>query len=49
MDGPIFPGPDGQQLDRHGAARMVRRLARPARITKPVGPHTLGTRIANRD
>jgi integrase/recombinase XerD len=37
VEGPIFFGPDGQRLDRHGAARVVRR----ARITKPVGPHTL--------
>ena len=33
-EGPIF-------LDRHGAARIVRRLARRAGITKRVGPHTL--------
>jgi len=38
-DGPIFCGPDGQRLDRHGAARVVRRVARRAGITKPVGPH----------
>jgi integrase/recombinase XerD len=41
VDGPIFRSPDGQQLDRHGAARVVRRVARRAGITKPVGPHTL--------
>jgi integrase/recombinase XerD len=41
LDGPIFFGPDGQRLDRHGAARVVRRVARRAGITKPVGPHTL--------
>ena len=41
MDGPIFYGPDGLRLDRHGAARVVRRVARRAGITKPVGPHTL--------
>ena len=41
VDGPIFRGPDGQRLDRHGAARAVRRVARRAGITKPVGPHTL--------
>jgi integrase/recombinase XerD len=28
---------DGRRLDRHGAARIVRR----AGITKPAGPHTL--------
>jgi len=41
VDGPIFCGPDGQRLDRHGAARVVRRVARRAGITKPAGPHTL--------
>jgi integrase/recombinase XerD len=40
-EGPIFAGPDGRRLDRHGAARIVRRAARRAGITKPVGPHTL--------
>jgi hypothetical protein len=29
------------RLDRHGAGRIVRRIARRAGITKPVGPHTL--------
>jgi site-specific recombinase XerD len=28
-------------LDRHGAGRIVRRIARRAGITKPAGPHTL--------
>ena len=32
---------DGQRLDRHGAGRIVRRVARRAGIAKPVGPHTL--------
>jgi len=41
VDGPIFCGPDGQRLDRHSAARIVRRVAIRAGITKPVGPHTL--------
>ena len=40
-DGPIFVGRDGQRLDRHAAARIVRRVARRAGITKVVGPHTL--------
>jgi integrase/recombinase XerD len=40
-DGPIFLAADGRRLDRHGAARVVRRAARRAGITKPVGPHTL--------
>jgi integrase/recombinase XerD len=41
VDGPIFCGRDGQRPERHGAARVVRQVARRARITKPVGPHTL--------
>jgi integrase/recombinase XerD len=40
-EGAIFLAPDGWRLDRHGAGRIVRRLARRAGITKPVGPHTL--------
>jgi integrase/recombinase XerD len=40
-EGPIFLTPDGRRLDRHGAARIVRRVARRAGISKTVGPHTL--------
>jgi site-specific recombinase XerD len=40
-DGPIFLAADGRRLDRHGAARIVRRVAARAGIAKPVGPHTL--------
>jgi integrase/recombinase XerD len=40
-DGPVFLGADGRRLDRHGAARIVRRVARRAGIAKTVGPHTL--------
>jgi integrase/recombinase XerD len=40
-DGPIFLSPDGRRLDRHGAARIVRRVAGRAGVGKPVGPHTL--------
>ena len=40
-NGPIFLTPDGRRLDRHGAGRIVRRIARRAGITRPVGPHTL--------
>ena len=40
-EGPIFLTADGRRLDRHGAGRIVRRIARRAGITKPVGPHTL--------
>jgi site-specific recombinase XerD len=41
LGGPIFLGRDGRRLDRHAAARIVRRLARKAGIVKRVGPHTL--------
>jgi integrase/recombinase XerD len=40
-EGPIFRTADGRRLDRHGAGRVVRRVARRAGITKNVGPHTL--------
>ena len=40
-DGPVFLAGDGRRLDRHGAGRIVRKTARRAGITKPVGPHTL--------
>ncbi|MGD0945603.1 MAG: tyrosine-type recombinase/integrase [Acidimicrobiales bacterium] len=40
-EGPIFLGVDGKRLDRHGASRIVRRVARRAGITKSVSPHTL--------
>jgi integrase/recombinase XerD len=40
-DGPIFLTPDGRRLDRHGAGRIVRKVARRAGITKAVTPHTL--------
>ena len=43
-EGPIFLTIDGRRLDRHGAGRIVRRVARHAGIAKKVGPHTLGTR-----
>jgi len=39
--GPIFLGSDGQRMDRHGAGRLVRRVARRAGVNKPIGPHTL--------
>ena len=41
VEGPLFLAPDRQRMDRHGAARVVRRVARRAVIIKPVGPHTL--------
>jgi integrase/recombinase XerD len=40
-EGPIFLTTTGTRLDRHGAGRIVRRIARQAGIIKPVGPHTL--------
>jgi len=40
-EGPIFRTVDGTRLDRHAAARMVRRVTRRAGINKRVGPHTL--------
>ena len=40
-DGPVFLAGDRRRLDRHGAGRMVRRVAGRAGLTKPVGPHTL--------
>jgi len=40
-DGPLFLAPGGGRLDRHGAARIVRRVTRRAGITKSVSPHTL--------
>jgi integrase/recombinase XerD len=41
IEGPIFLAADSRRLDRHGAGRIVRRIARRAGIAKPVGPHTL--------
>ena len=40
-EGPIFLTPGGRRLDRHGAARIVRRVAGRAGISKTTGPHTL--------
>jgi integrase/recombinase XerD len=40
-EGPIFMSSDGRRLDRHGAARVVGRVARRGAIAKNVGPHTL--------
>jgi integrase/recombinase XerD len=40
-EGAIFTDASGQRLDRHGAGRIARRIARRAGIGKPVGPHTL--------
>jgi integrase/recombinase XerD len=40
-EGLLFVTEDGRRLDRHGAARSVRRLTRRAGIAKHVSPHTL--------
>ena len=40
-DGPAFLTGDGRRLDRHGAGRIVRKVARRAGIAKAVTPHTL--------
>ena len=40
-EGPLFVTAGGRRLDRHGAARIVRRVTRRAGVTKQVGPHTL--------
>ena len=41
VEGPLFVTADGRRLDRHGAARIVRRVTRRADIGKHVSPHTL--------
>jgi site-specific recombinase XerD len=40
-EGPLFLAGDRRRLDRHGAARIVRRVARRAGIAKHISPHTL--------
>lgn len=40
-EGPIFITAGGERLDRHGAARIVHRVARRAGIVKRITPHTL--------
>jgi hypothetical protein len=47
VDRPVFFTPDGQRLDRHGAARLVRLVAIRAGITKPVAFGSMGDYIAN--
>jgi len=41
FEGTILYSNDGHSLDRHAAARIVRRIAKAAGIAKKVGPHTL--------
>ena len=40
-EGPIFLTPAGHRLDRHGAGRIVRHVARRAGLAKTIGPRTL--------
>jgi len=40
-DGPIFLNSDGGRMDRHHAARIVKRLAKRAGIDKNISPHSL--------
>ncbi len=40
-EGPVFLADDGRRLDRHGAGRIVRKVAHRAAIGKAVTPHTL--------
>ncbi|MDP8928506.1 MAG: tyrosine-type recombinase/integrase, partial [Actinomycetota bacterium] len=40
-EGPLMARAGGNRLDRHAAARIVRRLAIAAGITKPIAPHSL--------
>ncbi len=39
--GPLFITSTGRRLDRHAAAKTIRRLARDAGLTQRVSPHTL--------
>jgi integrase/recombinase XerD len=40
-DGPIFLRATRDRLDRHGAGRIARRVARRAGLAKNIGPHSL--------
>ena len=41
LHGPLFLLRSGRRMDRHGATRIVRRLAKRAGITKHISPHSL--------
>lgn len=41
LGGPVLVSRSGQRLDRHGATRIVRRVARRAGISKHISPHSL--------
>ena len=43
--GPLLLMRSGRRMDRHGATRIVRRLARRAGITKHISPHSLRHRF----
>jgi len=43
-EGPVFLAPDGRRLDRHGAARIVRRVARRTGSPSPWGRTRCGMR-----
>jgi integrase/recombinase XerD len=47
-EGPLFVTVDGRRLDRHGAARVVRRVTSRARISKHVSPTRCGTHSSPR-
>jgi site-specific recombinase XerD len=46
--GPLFRAADGKRLDRHGAARIVRRVTRRAEISKQVSPAHAAPRVHHR-
>jgi site-specific recombinase XerD len=39
--GPIFLGREGERMNRHAAARTIRRVARKAKIDKRLSPHSM--------
>ena len=41
LSGPVLISRSGNRLDRYGATRIVRRLAKRAGITKHISPHSL--------
>jgi integrase/recombinase XerD len=41
QSGPLLLAQSGLRLDRHAATRIVRRLAKKARITEAISPHSL--------
>ena len=47
-DGPVFLAGDGRRLDRPGAGRIVRKIARRTGIAKTVTPIRSGTRSPRR-